>query len=52
MEQWKIAVLMPNNEVRRSFFPEEVCRQLEELGTIYWNPGKEHYHGKNGHFPH
>lgn len=43
MEQWKIAVLMPNNEVRRSFFPEEVCRQLEELGTIYWNPGKEHY---------
>ncbi len=43
MEQWKIAVLMPNNEIRRSFFNEEVCRELEKLGTIYWNHSREHY---------
>lgn len=43
MEQWKIAILMPNNEIRQSFFNEEVCRELEELGTIYWNHSREHY---------
>lgn len=46
MEQLKIAVLMPNDEIRRSFFNEEACRELEELGTVYWNHSREHYSEK------
>ncbi|MDR1639949.1 MAG: hydroxyacid dehydrogenase [Clostridiales bacterium] len=39
----KIWVLMPDNEIRRMFFPEEVASFLESQGEVTWNPTREHY---------
>ena len=39
----KIVVAMPEGAVRRSFFPPEVCGQLEGLGHVVWNTGSANY---------
>ncbi|MDO4765392.1 MAG: NAD(P)-dependent oxidoreductase [Eubacteriales bacterium] len=43
MKTWKLAVLMPENEIRNTFFSKELCQDLNQLGEVHWNPKKEHY---------
>lgn len=39
----KILVSMPEGEIRRSFFPPEVCARLEALGQVVWNTEHVNY---------
>ena len=39
----KILVSIPEGEIRQSFFPPEVCDQLEALGDVVWNTGSVVY---------
>lgn len=46
MSQLSIAVLMPDDPVRASFFPSHVVKALCELGEVHWNPSSEHLGGE------
>lgn len=35
----KIAVLMPENNTRATFFAGEAAREIERMGEVWWNPG-------------
>lgn len=43
---YNILVAMPDTEVRRSFFPPQVMRELEQLGRVTWNSGTAQYSGE------